>query len=943
MRTKIKHWFTLVEIAVVVSILSILSTIAFVNYSSYTVWSRDFKRLWDIASIKSSLNTYTKNNLWQLPDVSSVSLWLDINSWATNLAKQSYFDEEIAWKIGITKLPIDPKTNNRYIYSVTSDKTRYQITATLEDRSTKIAFSNNTYAATCTDSQKAYVEWNYLYQSWSNLPGLIYAVTMTNPRIIIDINTNSWKVVLNWQNLNVAYDMNSTPQSCATNLNQVILASTTIKGTQNILSKNSCLTSWWISVPHGSNDAQALTGTSQYGWQYRTCNDWSWTPGSWYNYSCKNIEWAIFTADCKFTGCQPNYTQVPWLDQCKSNQASTLLLAYPGNWAYNLPNSITFSWYPPVWYTGSYKFYLWSANGVWDVDDATVLGSTQISKTSLSLGTNYSWKVTDNNWVVISEVRTFTTMPDLTAGGGWTIIVWTWASSNPYCPPWIVCSTNSWSVSVSFIWCSNSTNPSTCWPDKPTSWKDSFWTLPRDWNNYYWKEWLLSYKIANSSDWQAKFKVRLQGLKLNNSESTPDYTETTSYIRDTLISDWYDNWFSDRVIDLWKEWITSNLYWDLWQWQNSSGWNSCWYDATGWYYVVNAKADCYITVHGRPDANVSWAWEVDVAKFLIDNVIRDATTSSWKHNWWTERVLSMRSSWFDTTSLISMTFSTGSKQAWEPANDISSDNFWTSTRIDPLPKIDWYGYWKSMTYTLSNTNTTTTYFKMMIGWWTWTLAKPLKWTLPNTWADPENTWSFLYTNPTVLDIWTTGNNVWNIYRKNGDLAWANACATSPTGTNIGKWYIIPWSSSCKITMYFRSEVSIWTTFDNALMRLQLRAQPKSNYTYTDRYIYGRANWWNFTFNNYIQSEILWWIKLNVNVTWYNSYWYAESENTWWICFDATCWAQITRNPTTWQLTWYALSEAFWWIDVSQIFLRNANNDISWYAASESAWWLFFWP
>lgn len=55
-----KQGFTLVELVVVVIILSILSAVSFIAFTSYLSDSRDSRRIVDISTIRSSLETYKK-------------------------------------------------------------------------------------------------------------------------------------------------------------------------------------------------------------------------------------------------------------------------------------------------------------------------------------------------------------------------------------------------------------------------------------------------------------------------------------------------------------------------------------------------------------------------------------------------------------------------------------------------------------------------------------------------------------------------------------------------------------------------------------------------------------------------------------------------------------------------------------------------------------------
>ena len=102
MRTNQPHWFTLVELIVVVTILAILWTIWFVSYNWYLAWVRDTNRTSQLVSIHDWLELYrTRKDLPQ-PDNS-----VEVKNWSEILWYQWY---AWTWVLDIIDFKNDEKT-----------------------------------------------------------------------------------------------------------------------------------------------------------------------------------------------------------------------------------------------------------------------------------------------------------------------------------------------------------------------------------------------------------------------------------------------------------------------------------------------------------------------------------------------------------------------------------------------------------------------------------------------------------------------------------------------------------------------------------------------------------------------------------------------------------------------------------------------------------------
>jgi len=197
-----KKGFTLVELIVVITILAILWTIWFLAMQWYSSNARDSVRTTDLSNIEKSFELFMIKT-WIYPNPSnSVSVtyswWLAWKQW-------TFWKEPFVQLWNISKIPLDPLTTNEYTYSVTSNKTEYQLSAVYEWQISKnILILDKTYA----DWKLSWItkivwtyNWTQLFvNTWS------YDFTVFSPSIICSdlsdldlqwIITNN-RLALNW-------------------------------------------------------------------------------------------------------------------------------------------------------------------------------------------------------------------------------------------------------------------------------------------------------------------------------------------------------------------------------------------------------------------------------------------------------------------------------------------------------------------------------------------------------------------------------------------------------------------------------------------------------------------------------------------------------------------------------------------------------------------------
>jgi len=222
MKTITKQAITIVELIVVITILAVLWTISFLSFQSYTLHSRDVVRISDLNNIKSTLEyAQLELGVYALPDNST-----DITfSWTTIWTQWIFWKRAQTQTKRLDKVPLDPLTQNEYTFSITANKTEYELWAMIES-SDSLSHNtpqynqtlNNTFAD--WDERVSYILWNYNWQVlktstwWFDyvlaVPTLIASdLTSTD---ITQIISNK-KLAVKWsRNLPSSYGNQTTPE-----------------------------------------------------------------------------------------------------------------------------------------------------------------------------------------------------------------------------------------------------------------------------------------------------------------------------------------------------------------------------------------------------------------------------------------------------------------------------------------------------------------------------------------------------------------------------------------------------------------------------------------------------------------------------------------------------------------------------------------------------------
>lgn len=179
-----KKAFTLTELIVTITILSIITTISFISMNWYLLDTRNSQRISDLSQVKVAIKTYKSEKL-KIPFPENY-FWIT-NWWVNTIAWQWKLWKNISLST-IDEIPLDPKLNIEYLYSITSSKQEFQLAWTLEDEN--------------WGDLEAILIWDYHSVSSDLLPTLIVA-----SNISIDITTASNKklFIFNGQNNNLPY------------------------------------------------------------------------------------------------------------------------------------------------------------------------------------------------------------------------------------------------------------------------------------------------------------------------------------------------------------------------------------------------------------------------------------------------------------------------------------------------------------------------------------------------------------------------------------------------------------------------------------------------------------------------------------------------------------------------------------------------------------------
>lgn len=159
MKNKNNSAFTLVELIVVLVILAILWAIAFMAMQWYSQNARDSARWSDLWVVSSNMDLFYLKS-WFYPTPSNY-IWVTY-SWAVAWNQWTIWESVIKVLWWVSKKPSDPLTKWEYAYSVTSNRSEYQLWASYEWSVSVQHILNQAYA--WNQNGFAKLQWNYNWQ-----------------------------------------------------------------------------------------------------------------------------------------------------------------------------------------------------------------------------------------------------------------------------------------------------------------------------------------------------------------------------------------------------------------------------------------------------------------------------------------------------------------------------------------------------------------------------------------------------------------------------------------------------------------------------------------------------------------------------------------------------------------------------------------------------------
>ncbi len=167
MQNQKTSWFTLVELIVVITILAILWTISFISLQWYSEQSRDSVRISDLSSIKTGLELYNLDaGKYPSPNDETVITF----SWAVAWTQWTFWEQAKYNIAKLDKVPTDPLTDKKYVYSTNSTRYEFQLAWAMEwdeitlnpsKPSLKLGKEQLQTSAASTKTARLKITWNY--------------------------------------------------------------------------------------------------------------------------------------------------------------------------------------------------------------------------------------------------------------------------------------------------------------------------------------------------------------------------------------------------------------------------------------------------------------------------------------------------------------------------------------------------------------------------------------------------------------------------------------------------------------------------------------------------------------------------------------------------------------------------------------------------------------
>lgn len=214
-------WFTLIELIIVIAIIAVLWVSAFLILTQWISKSRDARRISDVNVLKQTLEIGSIKNEASIYPIPDWELEIKTYWWAVAWTQWYWWEtvRNIIWDSTLTKVPVDPSTKTFYGYSVTNDRSKYQILARLDGKETFSMNLDKAYAEDTTnfvvDEKVANLEWNF---DWALVTSTWWIYFIWD---VPSIFMSSWTVLQTWANVRVVKEWMSLNKAIELNEEQV--------------------------------------------------------------------------------------------------------------------------------------------------------------------------------------------------------------------------------------------------------------------------------------------------------------------------------------------------------------------------------------------------------------------------------------------------------------------------------------------------------------------------------------------------------------------------------------------------------------------------------------------------------------------------------------------------------------------------------------------------
>jgi len=330
--------FTLVELIVVITILAILWTIAFISLQWYSRDARDATRTTDLWNIKTSIELYSIQT-WKdpLPDNYSI---ITYSGWTENVWYQWVVWDKVTINLkSLNEKPLDPLTNDPYVYSTTNTYKEYEVLALYEWSVVYNSVINTVNAAITSLTPKIAWNYNWVFVKTNNYiiptPSIVIAESLLT-WTPLELTTSNIKSLVITNGTNIPKNTLTQEQTGALNINLSVYTwsiNNNSTDNQKVIAMKIIQQAYsWTSL--SNKYTYVLKNTST--WKLVTLANnlilWSFKSLPYTNTNNTNpvpVNWICWTSNWL------NITSIPTTNLCNAWNSTSVL----DNWAWS-----TYSW-----------------------------------------------------------------------------------------------------------------------------------------------------------------------------------------------------------------------------------------------------------------------------------------------------------------------------------------------------------------------------------------------------------------------------------------------------------------------------------------------------------------------------------------------------------------------------------------------------------------------